>query len=60
MGKSTRKETNISRSRGARKRATRKRRAVLEQERAQEVGFLALAKEVAQENAEALRLLAKH
>ena len=42
----------------ARKRA--KRRLTTEKERALEIGFLELAKDVAQENAETLRLLAKN
>ncbi len=60
MDKSNRRGTNISRGRVVDKRVARKRRAANEQERAQEIGFLALAKEVAQENADTLRLLAKH
>lgn len=60
MGSNTGKRaTNSSRIRTARKRAA-KRRLAIEQERALEIGFLALAKEVAEENAETLRLLAKH
>ncbi len=39
---------------------TANKRNEAERQRAQEIGFLALAKEIAQENAEALRLLAKH
>lgn len=35
-------------------------RLAAERERAQGIGFLELAKQEAQENAEALRLLAKH
>ena len=58
MGKSTKRGT--PRGLGASGRAARKRRAETEQKRAEEIGFLALAKEVAQENAETLRLLAKH
>jgi hypothetical protein len=42
-----------------RRQAAKKRHAA-ERERAQEIGFLALAQEVAQENAETLKLLAKH
>lgn len=59
MGKSTRRGAT-GRGRGAKLRADRKRRAERERERAQEIGFLALAQEVSQENAETLRLLAKH
>ena len=35
-------------------------RHAAERQRAEEIGFLALAKEIAQENSETLRLLAKH
>jgi hypothetical protein len=42
------------------RRQAAKKRHDAERHRAQEIGFLALAKEVAQENAETLRLLAKH
>jgi hypothetical protein len=38
----------------------KKRVLAAEEQRALEMGFLALAKEVAQDNAETLRLLAKH
>ena len=42
------------------RRQAAKKRHEAERQRAQEIGFIALAKEVAQENAETLRLLAKH
>jgi hypothetical protein len=58
--KKTRQKASVGSSRKMSRRAARKRAAAREQERAQEIGFLALAKEVAQENAETLRLLAKH
>lgn len=59
MSRKTKKTTIDTSARLTRRQAAKKRHAA-ERQRAQEIGFLALAKEVAQENAETLRLLAKH
>jgi hypothetical protein len=59
LSRKTKKTTIGASARSTRRQAAKKRHAA-ERQRAQEIGFLALAKEVAQENAETLRLLAKH
>jgi hypothetical protein len=59
LSRKTKKTTIGTSARSTRRQAAKKRHAA-ERQRAQEIGFLALAKEVAQENAETLRLLAKH
>jgi hypothetical protein len=59
LSRKTKKAASAGGARLTRRQAAKKRHDA-ELRRAQEIGFLALAKEVAQENAETLRLLAKH
>jgi hypothetical protein len=59
LSRKTKKGATGAGARLTRRKAANKRHDA-ERQRAREIGFLALAKEVAQENAEALRLLAKH
>ena len=59
MSRKTKKAVSAGGARLTRRQAAKKRHEA-ERQRAQEIGFLALAKEVAHENAETMRLLAKH
>lgn len=60
MGRKTERALNPTSGAQSERRGPAEKRHAREQERAQDLGFLELAKEVAREHAEALRLLAKN